>query len=266
LNLSKKYPAIFRTKTIVESISAFESQPGAKEDAVFSGARTLTVTMDEGEWHLDTLDEFLSYHSQSDGMCHLSLHWTDASFLLISTESGTRINVSSSSQRFIRSIFAIFEAAIDNGETVSLESEPVKPKPIVFIAHGGKSQQWRLLKDHLMELHSVSVEAFESGARAGHAIRDILHALSARANFAIIVMTAEDEMADGGVRARQNVIHEAGLFQGRLGFARAIVLRECGTETFSNIDGIQRIEFSKDNIRETFGEVLATIRREFGSI
>ncbi|QNL13341.1 CMP/hydroxymethyl hydrolase [Microcystis phage vB_MaeS-yong1] len=79
-------------------------------------------------------------------------------------------------------------------------------------------------------------------------------------------MTAEDEMADGTVRARQNVIHEAGLFQGRLGFTRAIVLREHGTETFSNIDGIQRIEFSKENIRETFGEVLATIRREFGAI
>jgi predicted nucleotide-binding protein len=37
-------------------------------------------------------------------------------------------------------------------------------------------------------------------------------------------MTAEDEQADGNHHARMNVIHEVGLFQGRLGFERAIVL------------------------------------------
>jgi len=67
------------------------------------------------------------------------------------------------------------------------------------------------------------------------------------------------------MRARQNVIHELGLFQGKLGFSRAIILLEEGTEQFSNIQGIEQIRFSKGNIRETFGEVLATIRRELSS-
>ncbi len=71
-------------------------------------------------------------------------------------------------------------------------------------------------------------------------------------------------MAEGEMRARQNVIHEAGLFQGRLGFSRAIVLVEEGTETFSNIQGIEQIRFARSNIKETFGEVVATLRREFG--
>ena len=31
-------------------------------------------------------------------------------------------------------------------------------------------------------------------------------------------------MADGDLQARMNVVHEAGLFQGRLGFTKAIVL------------------------------------------
>jgi hypothetical protein len=39
--------------------------------------------------------------------------------------------------------------------------------------------------------------------------------------IAFLVLTAEDETADGKVQARMNVIHEAGLFQGRLGFNRA---------------------------------------------
>jgi predicted nucleotide-binding protein len=59
------------------------------------------------------------------------------------------------------------------------------------------------------------------------------------------------------------VVHEIGLFQGRLGFNRAIVLLEDGVEEFSNIHGIEQIRFSKGNIRETYGEILATIKREF---
>ena len=70
-------------------------------------------------------------------------------------------------------------------------------------------------------------------------------------------------MADGTMRARQNVIHETGLFQGRLGFSRAIVMLEEGAEEFSNVQGVQQIRFAKGNIKETFGEVLATLRREF---
>ena len=50
--------------------------------------------------------------------------------------------------------------------------------------------------------------------------------------MAFLVMTAEDEQPDGTLRARDNVIHEAGLFQDRLGFKRAIILLEEGCEEF----------------------------------
>jgi len=82
-------------------------------------------------------------------------------------------------------------------------------------------------------------------------------------SIAFLVMTGEEETVDGGVRARQNVIHETGLFQGRLSFAKAIVLLEDGVEEFSNIHGVQQIRFSKTGVKETFGDVVATIRREF---
>lgn len=81
--------------------------------------------------------------------------------------------------------------------------------------------------------------------------------------FAILVMTGEDEDADGKLNARPNVIHEIGLFQGRLGFNKAIVLLENGTEEFSNINRIQQLRFSKGNIKEVFGDILATLKREF---
>ena len=84
-----------------------------------------------------------------------------------------------------------------------------------------------------------------------------------KTSFAILVLTGEDKMPEGSFRARQNVVHEAGLFQGRLGFNRAIILLEAGTEEFSNVQGIEQIRFGKGNINETFGDVLATLRREF---
>ena len=75
-------------------------------------------------------------------------------------------------------------------------------------------------------------------------------------------MTAEDEQSGGRLHARMNVIHEAGLFQGRLGFERAIVLLEEGCEEFSNIQGLGQIRFPKGNIRAIFEDVRQVLERE----
>jgi predicted nucleotide-binding protein len=75
-------------------------------------------------------------------------------------------------------------------------------------------------------------------------------------------MTAEDEQPDGRMRARENVVHEIGLFQGRLGFKRAIVLLEEGCEEFSNIHGIGQIRFPKGNIGAKFEEIRQVLERE----
>ena len=81
--------------------------------------------------------------------------------------------------------------------------------------------------------------------------------------MAFLVHTAEDEQADQEVRARQNVVHETGLFQGRLGFHRAIILREDGCEDFSNLHRIQEIRFPTGDIKPSFLQVLDVINREF---
>jgi predicted nucleotide-binding protein len=106
--------------------------------------------------------------------------------------------------------------------------------------------------------------AYETGARAGLNIVEIIKGLKEETGLAILVMTAENTDIDHVMHARENVIHEIGLFQGKLVTPRAIVLLEEGCIPFSNLAGVQHIPFSKGNIKETFGEVLATIRREFG--
>lgn len=52
-------------------------------------------------------------------------------------------------------------------------------------------------------------------------------------------------------------------FKDVLVFRGRLYLREEGVEGFSNISGIHQIRFAKGNIKETYGDVLATIKREF---
>jgi predicted nucleotide-binding protein len=75
-------------------------------------------------------------------------------------------------------------------------------------------------------------------------------------------MTGEDEQVDGKLRARENVVHEVGLFQGRLGFGRAIIVLEEDCEEFSNIHGLGQIRFPKGNLKAVFEDIRAVLERE----
>lgn len=176
-------------------------------------------------------------------------------------EQVTFMTVEAPSRVEIEEVFFVLD---NDWEQFKLQNE-ITPKivePTIFIGHG-RNSQWRDLKDHLTDKHGYKIIAYETGARAGHTIRDILDDMLTKSSFAILVMTGEDEMADGKIMARPNVIHETGLFQGKLGFSRAIVLLEEGTEEFSNLYGIQQIRFSQGKIKETYGDILSTLKREF---
>jgi predicted nucleotide-binding protein len=143
----------------------------------------------------------------------------------------------------------------------------VTPKKIatvgneIFIGHG-RSPLWRELKDFLEDRLDLTAVEFNSVSVAGVATTDRLKELLDGAAFAFLLMTGEDEQIDGKVRARENVVHEVGLFQGRLGFNRAIVLLEDGCEEFSNIHGLGQIRFPKRNIAAKFEEIRAVLERE----
>jgi predicted nucleotide-binding protein len=135
-------------------------------------------------------------------------------------------------------------------------------KPVIFIGHGG-NRQWEQLELFLRRDKRYDVESYESSPRAGYATVEVLQEMLDKTNMALLVHTAEDEVADGPMRARENVVHEAGLFQGRHGFKRAIVLLEEGCNEYSNIRGLTQIRFPKGDIQRAFAEVLQTIQREF---
>ena len=131
----------------------------------------------------------------------------------------------------------------------------------VFIGHG-RSHIWRQLKDFLEDDLGLLVDEFNRVPTAGVSINSRLSAMLDSTAIAFLVMTGEDEQPGGALRARENVVHEAGLFQGRLGFERAIVLLEDGCEKFSNNAGLVHINFPKNNIRASFQDLRDVLARE----
>ncbi len=249
----------FSADVLEEALAQFERR--LKDRREKCDRLRLSVEHADAEWSYDNKEEFFADYRRNDGWANLNV-WSASLDLDVRVERRQVVVVVGAPNREeIEGLFAVFEKHADASRLPDLPLTN-EAKPVVFIGHG-RSSQWRDLKDHLVDKHGVQVEAYETGARAGHSIRDILEDMSTKASFALLVMTAEDEQADGGFRARQNVVHEAGLFQGKLGFARAIVMLEEGAQDLSNFAGVQQIRFSKDNIKETFGEVLATLRREF---
>ena len=131
----------------------------------------------------------------------------------------------------------------------------------VFIGHG-RSLLWRELKDFVVDRLKLPYEEFNRVPVAGVTNIARLSEMLDGAGCALILLTAEDEQTDGSLRARMNVIHEVGLFQGRLGFTKAIVVLEEGCEEFSNIQGLGQIRFPHGNISAAFEEIRAVLERE----
>lgn len=288
MEIQKIYPHThFPSRVIAEAMRALQELDAAawlelEEKWEASGSMTIrpyspTVSttlsisrVDQGEeWTFDSLDEWYGAHDRgaSSSRFFYSARFSPYS-LTVQTyaepQGRVTVSVAAEKQSQVERILQIFTTAAPDYKT-KVPTPKVSPDPpvVVFLGHG-RTNDWREIKDHLQDSHHYKIEAYEVGARAGHSIRDVLTSMLDRTSFALLVMTGEDDGADGGARARQNVVHEAGLFQGRLGFSRAIAVVENGVEVFSNLDGVQQIRYDKGNVKSTFGEILATLRREFG--
>lgn len=132
----------------------------------------------------------------------------------------------------------------------------------VFIGHG-RAPDWRELRDFIDKRLGLEVVEFNATPTAGVATKERLEEMLNTSAFAFIVATAEDLASDGSVHARENVIHEIGLFQGRLGFLHAIVVLEEGCAEFSNITGVGQLRFTPRGIASTFEDVRRLLDERF---
>ena len=169
----------------------------------------------------------------------------------------------SKNDKTVKNIYRLTQQLLSLSDTeLKKEFDSIKPLPQkkssglgqIFIGHG-RSKLWARLQIFLKDDLNLKTLTFEDESRTSESIVNILGEFLDKSSLAILVMTAEDETAEGKSRARQNVIHEAGLFQGRLGFDKVVILKQDGLEEFSNIAGLQYIPFSGDNIEQCFYEL-----------
>jgi predicted nucleotide-binding protein len=144
---------------------------------------------------------------------------------------------------------------LDAGPTITKDGNRI------FIGHG-RSPVWRELKDFLEQRLKLQWEEFNRISSAGVGTTERLSEMLERCSFAFLLCTAEDAHSDESLHARENVIHEAGLFQGKLGFRRAIVVLEDGCTEFSNIVGLGQVRFATGKISSCFEDVRLVLERE----
>ena len=131
--------------------------------------------------------------------------------------------------------------------------------PGVFIAHGGAAD-WLAVKDLVESELNRPAHYFERQTWASIAVTEAIIANLEHCSFAICVLTVEDLTAEGKRLARQNVVHEIGLFQGRYGFDRVVVLAEEGCDYVPQLAVPYCITFPHNGIRSTFWRVRTMIK------
>lgn len=154
--------------------------------------------------------------------------------------------------------YSKFKSIFDEFITNMTSTPPPQKEFTVFIGYSNRELCLEVQKFLFDEsIKSMSFKDFEHlSITAVQVLEEALETCS----YCIMIVTPQDKQPDGKKRARQNVIHEIGLFQGRLGFQRVLILEQEGIDSFSNIDGLQTARFDEGNIESTFTRILRQIK------
>lgn len=155
----------------------------------------------------------------------------------------------------------VTESVVPPREATVTRSNKVAKPPAIFVGHGHGDLYLRVVT-YLTRRLNLEVDYFEDEVRAGYTNLEVVQNMLNKASFAVVVATADDATDEGKIRARQNVVHEIGLFQGKLGFRKVAVLRQNGTEEFSNLAGYQELRFDKNDINSKFEDLRQMLVRE----
>lgn len=122
----------------------------------------------------------------------------------------------------------------------------------VFISHD-KSIEWVKVQTYLEKDLGISTLELAQEPNLGRTVLQKFNEESQKCSVAVIVMTGEDLTDDGEIRARENVMHEIGFFQGLYGLQNVVLLHEQGVNIPSNIHGLVYISFPKDTAEAALG-------------
>lgn len=107
----------------------------------------------------------------------------------------------------------------------------------IFIVHGHDNEPKEAVARFLEAIGFQPVILHEQASK-GRTIIQKFREEAADVGFAIVLMTPDDEMPSGAVRARQNVILELGFFLGALGPDKVAAIVKGKVEAPSDFDGV----------------------------
>lgn len=160
-------------------------------------------------------------------------------------------------QRLARDIDQIFE--IRAHSELAVPEQKAASKRRVFISHG-RAPDWREVQAYIEKDIRLETLELAQEANQGRTILAKLWESSEKCGSAVIVMTGDDLDADGQARARENVIHEIGFFQGKYGLHRIVLLHEEGVNIPSNIQGVVYTPFPKGMVSASFGVLVRELK------
>jgi len=132
----------------------------------------------------------------------------------------------------------------------------------IFISHGS-SKDWMQVQNYIEKDLGMDTLELAQEPNKGRTVSQKLNEESDKCSYAVVVMTGDDIISDGEIRARENVMHEIGFFQGKYGLAKVCLLYEEGTNIPSNIHGLVYIPFPKSIITATFGSLSRELKVYF---
>jgi predicted nucleotide-binding protein len=133
----------------------------------------------------------------------------------------------------------------------------------VFISHG-HDHVWREVQTFIEKECQPKLPTLELAHEAskGRTIIEKLDGESQNCSYAVILMTGDD-IAGDETRARENVIHEIGFFQGRYGRGRVCLMHEDSVNIPSNLSGVVYCAFPKGRVSAALIELQRELRAAF---
>lgn len=133
----------------------------------------------------------------------------------------------------------------------------------VFLSQAHGSSVAQKVKKYIEQNLGLKVMIYTDSAVAGKGPFENLEVMASQCGYAVVVLTKDDEVTgrnrsvgegllNGQKRGRQNVIHEIGYCQAKMGADRVLILFEAGVEKPSNFEYLHGQQFTKGKLENVF--------------
>lgn len=109
---------------------------------------------------------------------------------------------------------------------------------------------------------SVKTITYDSESKKDDSVTSVSEKLLNDATFAILVLTTDDETKEDRIKVHRSLVYETGLFQGKLGFKKVLILHQRGIGDLSDFTKAHSIKLIDENIEQTFNEIRQILKNE----